>query len=89
MMRAESKSGYISGPKVLMTSVTSLESVARFSRSLWRVFADEGFKERTRGRRDLSMSMPVSPMRRAAKVTEGKKNIPKTTTSHNGIQSGT
>lgn len=88
MMRAESKSGYISGPNVLMTSVTSLDKVARFSRSLVRVLADVGFSDSIRGRRDLTMSMPVSPIRRAAKVIDGKKTTPNATTSHKGTQFG-
>lgn len=89
IMRAESKSGNISGPRVLMTSVTSAESLARFARSLTRVLAEVGFRERTRGRRDLIMSIPVSPNRRAAKVIEMKKATLETATTHNGTHCGT
>lgn len=88
MIRAESKSGNISGPRVLITSVTSADSLARSCRSFTSVFAEVGLRERTRGRRDLRMSMPVSPNRSAAKVIEGKKIKPKTMTIHKGIQSG-
>jgi len=88
MMRVESKSGNISGPSSLMTSVTSADNRARSSRSLTRVFAEVGLRERTSGRRDLKMSMPVSPKRSAAKVMEGKKTTPKATTIQRGIHSG-
>ncbi len=89
IMRAESKSGNISGPRVLMTSVTSAESLTRFARSFTRVLAEVGFRERTRGRRDLIMSIPVSPNRRAAKVIEMKKTTLETATTHNGTHCGT
>lgn len=89
MIRAESKSGNISGPRVLMTSVTSAESLTRFARSLTRVLAEVGFRERTRGRRDLIMSIPVSPNRRAAKVIEMKKATLETATTHKGTHCGT
>lgn len=89
IIRAESKSGNISGPRVLMTSVTSAESFARFARSLTRVLAEVGFRERTRGRRDLIISIPVSPNRRAAKVIEMKKATLETATTHNGTHCGT
>lgn len=88
-MRAESKSGNISGPRVLMTSVTSAASLARFARSLTKVLAEVGFRERTRGRRDLIMSIPVSPNRRAAKVIEMKKATLETATTHKGTHCGT
>ena len=89
MMRLESKSGNISGPRVLITSVTSREMVARFSRSLWRVLAEVGLSERASGRRDLTISMPVSPIRRAANVIDGKNIMPNITTIHRGTHSGT
>ena len=89
MMRVESKSGNISGPSVLITSVTSRERVARVSRSLWSVLAEVGLRERRRGRMDLKMSMPVSPKRRAANVIEGKIIQPTIKTIHSGTHSGT
>lgn len=71
-----------------MMSVTCAESVARVSRSWTRVFAEVGFRESTRGRRDLRMSMPVSPKRRAAKVMLGKKIRLDATTVQRGTQGG-
>ena len=66
MILAESKSGNISGPSVLMSSVTSVDSAARRSRSLTSMLLCAGLKATKRGRRDLTMSMPVSPNRSAA-----------------------
>ena len=53
------------------------------------MLAEVGLRERTSGRSDLTMSMPVSPMRRAAKVMAGKRMKPKGTMAQRGIQLGT
>lgn len=86
---AASKSGNNSGPSVLILSVTCLASAARRKRSLTNVLADDGLSDNNNGRKDLTISMPISPIRSAANVIVGNRTMPIGINVHSGTDSGT